>query len=104
MDRLNKLKQYMEFYRQNNVGPTFGIGYDSAWADGQIKKDEEEAVANQKYPEFFDQSQGQGYQPQQYVQPNYQQQENPFTNYLRKMMNPRDEFPRGGQFTKGLRG
>lgn len=126
-DRMNKLKAYMALYSSSGMGqggvnttdaggnPTsyYNIGNGQRgrnameWATNQLNDESRQQQQNQPPPNFYGNPQGQQ-QPQfeqpQYVQPNYQPQENPFTNYLRKMMNPRDEFQRSNNSTVGVRG
>ena len=108
-NRLNQLRKYMDFYNTSGMRPnragTLNAG-DLAGADNQNAMNWAQSQLDgpryqpQPAPNFY------GEQPQfpqqpQYVQPNFQQQENPFTNYLKRLM----EGGRGnGQMTPGVRG
>lgn len=110
-NRINQLKQYLDLYNSSgmrpnragtlNAGDLAGADNMNAmkWAESQLSSPQ---MQRQPAPNFYDQG-GMGQFPQQpqYVQPNFQQQENPFTNYLKRLM----EGGRGnGQMTPGVRG
>lgn len=125
-DRLNQLKQYMDFFNKSgsnvNINPESSI-YEGRraldWATSQLGPDQSQYQRAQ--PNFYGQQEQ--LPQQQYVQPQYSQQENPYsaraqelnqgngqgggmggdvTNYLRQMMGGQRGF--GGNKTLGVRG
>ena len=128
-DRMNKLKAYMALYSSSGMGQggvsttdpggvprtyyDIGNGARSRnamdWATGQLDNEVRQNQTDQISRQFSQPHDFYGQQPQyaqqQYVQPNsQQQQQNPFTNYLRQMMGsgPRGQFT--GNATQGVRG
>lgn len=131
-DRMNKLKAYMALYSSSGMGgplladqqifPSFNGSNRSYnitpaaaskgamdWATGQLDNEVRQNQTDQISRQFSQPHDFYGQQPQyaqqQYVQPNsQQQQQNPFTNYLRQMMGsgPRGQFT--GNATQGVRG
>lgn len=96
--RLNQLKQYMDFYK-NNIGSPQGKDFTgnpmynentlaNNWALSQIDKGGFRGDSQQQMPDFYG-DQG-GYQPAQYTAPQTQNEQNPMggdvTNYLRRLL------------------
>lgn len=112
-DRMNKLKAYMALYGSSGAGQggvntsnsdgtpqsfyNIGAGPQARnamdWATGQVENESRQNQTQQlsqlfsHQPDFYGSNHQQpSYVQPSYVQPNSQQQENPFTNYLRQML------------------
>lgn len=107
MDRLNQLKQYLDFYNNSTATGMYnprnsyneqvkGLG----WAAQQLGGQDREQM-----PDFFG-GNNNGYQSPQYVQPQNTSSPSPMggdvTNYLRKLLNGNQPNRLG--FTQGVRG